>query len=165
MFEADIEAFEVLADENEVDVLIAAALHDRLAGADIGVEVEFGAERDVDRAEPAADRRGQGSLQREAGLADARERLGRQRLSVLFDRGQASEMDVPVERRACRLQDADHGLGDFGADTIAGDERGGKTGRGCHWFAFCRLGREASNNASGAIAKERSAFDGVPGLW
>ena len=58
VLDAGVEVLGVLADDDEVDVLVAGleALH-RAGGPEVGVEVERLAERDVDAPEPAPDRR------------------------------------------------------------------------------------------------------------
>ena len=75
-----VEVFGVLADDHEVDVVVARA-HALvgLARTEAGVEAELVAQRDVDRAEPVADRRRDRPLQRDLVLLDRRERLLGQR--------------------------------------------------------------------------------------
>ena len=63
VLEGDVETFQVLADQHEVDVLEAPARHQRVRGAQVGVELEFLAQPHVDGAEAAADRGGERALQ------------------------------------------------------------------------------------------------------
>ncbi len=79
--------------------------------------------RDVHRAEAAADRRGDRPLQRDAGLSDRIEHIGRERVAtVLVHHVGAGLADVPVEVDAGRLEDAPGGLGELRTGPVAGDE-------------------------------------------
>ena len=71
VLEADVESLEVLADEHEVDVLVAPARASWSGRAQVGVEAELLPQADVDRAVAAADRRRQRALERQLGAADA----------------------------------------------------------------------------------------------
>ena len=77
-FDAGVEILEILADDDNVDVVIPGP-HTlvRLAGPEAGIEVQFLAKRDVDAAEPVADRGGNGSLDGHLVPADGRKNLVR----------------------------------------------------------------------------------------
>lgn len=130
MFEGDVEAFEVFADDDEVDIFVAAAGDHRAGGAKVGVEVEFLAQADVDGAEAAADGGCERAFEGEAGAADAGKGCFGQRISAGGDRGHAAELDVPREGAAEGFEDIDGGLDDFGADAVTRDEGGGDLGSG-----------------------------------
>ena len=124
VLECDVEAFEVLADQHEVD-LVVAAREQRACGADVRVELELLAQADVDRAETASDRRGQRPLERKAGAANAFERRGGEWVARGGNRRHAGLLRFPRERRAECFEDALRHGDDLGADAIAGDERRG----------------------------------------
>jgi len=63
VFEGDIETFQVLPNEHEVDILKSPTRHQCVRGAQVGVEVEFLAQPYVDGAEAAADRGGERPLE------------------------------------------------------------------------------------------------------
>src|SRR6185503_13797766 len=95
MLEANIEAFEILADEDEIDILEAAARYDGAYRPNIGIKPEFLAQPHVDRAIAAADRRGQRAFQRKARAADAVERVLGQRIATLGERGHSGRFFFP----------------------------------------------------------------------
>ena len=105
VLEAHVEAFEILADQHEVDVLVAPAGHQRARGAHVGVELEFLAQAHVDRAEAAADRRGERALEREPRAADAVERIRGSGSPRLGERGHARRSALP-RRKARRARRA-----------------------------------------------------------
>ena len=76
VLDARVEVLRVLAHDDEVDILVPRA-HPfvRLARAQAGVQPELVAQRDVDRAEAGADRRGDRPLQGHAVRLHRRERL------------------------------------------------------------------------------------------
>ena len=75
-----VEVLGVLADDDEVDVVVAGAhARVRLARPQAGVEPELVAQRDVDRAEAGADRRRDRALERDLVRLDRGERLLGQR--------------------------------------------------------------------------------------
>ncbi len=119
-----VEVLGVLADDDQVDVVEPAAHAGvALAGADLAVKVELLAERDVDRAEAAADRRCDRPLQRCAGLTDRVEHFGRQRIAaVLLHHIGAGLADVPLELDAGRLENAPRRFGELRPGAVAGDE-------------------------------------------
>ena len=113
-----------LADDHDVDVLVARAdAGIALAGAHLRVEVEALSQRDVDRAEAAADRRRDRPLERDAALPDRLENvLGKRVSAVLLHHVAARVLDVPVEVDAGRLEHAARRLGQLRAGAVAGDQ-------------------------------------------
>jgi hypothetical protein len=138
VLEGHVQPFQVFPDQHEVDVLVAAARDHRAGRADIGVQLEFLPQPDVDRAKAAADRGGERAFERQLGAPDAGQRVGRQRIAAGGDAGQAALLDVPGERAAKGGEDRHQGVDDLGADAVAGDE-----GRGnrLHSFSFLSSGR------------------------
>ena len=126
LFELDacVEVLGVLADDDQVDVLVARAdARIALAGANLGVEVERRAEADVHAAEAAADRGRDRPLQRGSALPDRLEHVLGQRIAVvLVHHVAAGVLDVPLELDARRLEDPPGRLGQLGAGAVAGDE-------------------------------------------
>ena len=117
-----VEVLGVLADDDEVDALVARAhARVRLAGPDARVEAELVAQRDVHGAEPGADRRRDRALERDAVALDRLERLLRERRPGLLHHVDARLLDVPLERDAGRLEDAARRLGELGAGSVAGN--------------------------------------------
>ena len=118
-----VEVFGVLADDHEVDVVVARAdALERLARTQAGVEAELVAERDVDRAETGADRRRDRPLQRDLVRLHRGERLIRQRRAFLLHHVHACLPDIPVEGDPGGLQNAAGCLGQLRAGPVAGDE-------------------------------------------
>ena len=99
--DARVEVFRVLADDDDVHGLVARAdAGVRLARPQARVEVELMAERDVHRAEARADGRRDRALERDAGVADRRERLLRQRrAAVLVHDVRAGLLQLPTRAR------------------------------------------------------------------
>ena len=92
----------------------------------VRVEVERLAQPDVDAGEALADRRRHRSLQRDLVAADRVEQLGRQRLAGALERQRRRRRarSHSIETPAASRMRSD-GLGDFGTDAVAGDERDG----------------------------------------
>ena len=83
--DARVEVLGVLADDHEVDAVVARAdARVGLAGPQAGVEPELVAQRDVHRAEAGADRRRDRALERDLVRADGRERVVGQRRAGLL---------------------------------------------------------------------------------
>ena len=121
--EPDVQPLGVLPDDDEVDLLVAAARDDRLHGPHVGVEVELLPQRDGDRAVAAAHGRRERAFEREPGAPDRVERRVGQRGARLFHRAHAAELLVPIERRAHRAEHLQRRLRDLGADPVARDQR------------------------------------------
>src|SRR6266542_286880 len=121
--DAGVEVLVVLAHDHQVDVLVARA-HALvpLAGAQAGEQVELLAQGHVDAAEPGADRRGQGTLDRYPVAPDRlQHRLGERRAVPVDDVG-ARLLDVPVELDTGPLEDAPGGFGQLRPYSVARDE-------------------------------------------
>ena len=121
--DAGVEVLGVLADDHDVGLGEARA-HALvgLAGADAGVEVELLAQRDVDRAEARADRRGGRALDGDAALADRVERAVGQRVALRLVDVDAGVLEVPVELDAGGLEHAPGRLRELGPGAVARDE-------------------------------------------
>ncbi len=74
VFETDIQALEVLAHHDQIDVVVASARDQRLGRPHIGVELELLPQTHVRRAETPADRGFQRTLERQLGAAHTRQR-------------------------------------------------------------------------------------------
>jgi hypothetical protein len=76
VLDAAVEPFGVLADHDEIHVVVARPdARQRADRADRGVEVKILAQADVDRAKATPDRGGQRALEREADLRQRVERV------------------------------------------------------------------------------------------
>ena len=131
VLEARVEALGVLADQDDVDVVVATAGNDVAPRPHVGVEVEGLAERDVDRAIPFADRRLERTLEREVRALDRLERLVRHRRALLGDAGRAGDLSIPVEVGAGGVEDRERCFGDVGTDSVTGNQSAGN----CHGCA------------------------------
>ena len=123
VLDAGVEVLGVLADDHQVDVLVARveALH-RARRAQVGVQPERLAEADVDAAEAAADRRRDRSLERDLGPPDGLEHVVRQRRPVFGDDRLARLDRLPLEGQAGRVEDAAGRLRQLRTDAVAGDQ-------------------------------------------
>ena len=120
VLDSGVQILRVLADDHEIDVVVTRAdARVRLARAEAGVETELVSQRDVDRAEPGADRGGDRAFQRDAVRLDGSERLLRQRCPRRLHHVDACLTHVPVELDAGRLQNAAGRLGQLGAGAVA----------------------------------------------
>ena len=124
VLDARIEILGVLPDDDQVDVLEARPdAGVALARPHLRVHVELLAQGDVHRAEAAADRGRDRALERDSGLTDRLEHLGRQWIAaVLVHHVRARFANVPVEVDARRLEHAARGFGQLGPGAVAGDE-------------------------------------------
>src|SRR5690606_35153656 len=122
LLETDVEPLEVLANQHDVDVVVAAAGNQVLGRPHVGIQREFLTECDVHRAESAAHRCRQRTLECEPGATDAVERSLRQRIARQLDRADTAELAIPVELEAGGLQDGYCGCSDLRADSVAGDQ-------------------------------------------
>jgi hypothetical protein len=124
VLDARVDVLGVLAHHDEID----AAEARRHAGqsprrAHVGVEVEALPERHVHRAKTLAHRRGERPLERHAVRLDRRHRRLGERIAQLVDGAHAGELLVPRELGAHRVERAQRGVGDLGADPVAAQER------------------------------------------
>src|SRR5204863_3702573 len=108
----------------------ASARDHRLRGADVGVQLEHLAQRDVDGAVAVAHRRGKRPLEAQLGAADRVERRVGERRAGVLDAGHAAQLLVPVERGAEGAEDVERGLRDLGTDAVAADQGGGAPAHG-----------------------------------
>ena len=124
VLDSGVEVFGVLADDDQVDVVEARAHAGvALARPHLRVHVELLAERDVDGAEAAADRRRDRAFQRGAGLADGVQHCGRKRVSAeTVHHVGAGFLHVPLELDAGRLEDTARRLRELGAGSVARNE-------------------------------------------
>jgi hypothetical protein len=127
---ADVQAFEVLAHHDQIDLVKATAGNDRARRAQVGVELELLAQAHVGRTVAPARGRLQRALQRQARAPDALQRGRRQRVAGGLDAAEAGDLAVPVERRLQRIERGQGGVDDLFADPVTGDERGGNAGGG-----------------------------------
>ena len=123
VLDAGVEVLGVLADDDQVDVVVAEveALH-RAGRAHVGVQVERLAERDVDAPEPATDRGRDRTLERDVVAPDGVEDVVRERRPVLLDRGLAGDDRLPFEADAGRIEHAGGRLRQLRTDAVAGDQ-------------------------------------------
>jgi len=117
-------ALGVLAHGDDVDAVVARArAGNRDRRPHVGVQVEPAPQLHVERAEAAADRRRQRSLQRDAVAADRIERGLRQQLAAARLRGQPGIDEVVAQAEAERVDDGERRIHDFRANAVAADDR------------------------------------------
>ena len=124
VLDARVEALGVLADDDDIDAGVARldALH-RADRTHRGVEVERLAKQHIDRAEPRPDGSRAWALERDAVLADEVERgLRKQLLLARLDRGLACVRHRPAQVGARGIEHAARRIGDFGTNSITGDQ-------------------------------------------
>ena len=127
-----VEVLGVLADDDEVDVLVARVeALDRARRAQVRVEAERLAERDVDAPEARPDRRRDRALERDLVAADRFEDVVRQRRAVLGDHRLAGLDDLPLELDPGRVEDASSRFRQLRPDAVARNE-GHAVGHGRH---------------------------------
>src|SRR5258705_7946002 len=124
VIEADVQALGIFANNDDIDVLVPPARHDRLGGPDVRVEVELLAHGDVHRAVAAPHRSRQRAFQAESGAADRIERRVRKRRAGHLDGGHAAVLLVPIELYSQCVQYLERRFSDLGADPITTDECG-----------------------------------------
>ena len=124
VLDAGVEVLGVLADDHEVDVVVARleAL-DGAGGPEVGVQAEDLAQGHVDAAEAGADGRRDGALEGDLVAPDRLQHVVRERGPVLGHDAFAGVLDLPVERDAGGVKDTAGGLRQLGTDPVAGDER------------------------------------------
>ena len=94
-----------------------------LDGPEVGEEIEFFAQGDVDALEAAADGRGDRALQRDFVALDRFVKRGGDVFAEDFEGLGAGGKALPLPLDAGSFEDANDGLGDFRADAVAGNER------------------------------------------
>ncbi len=117
-----VEPLDVLPDQHDVHLVVPAGKNGHRR-PHVGVEIEFLAERDVDRAVPLAHRGGERSLERHLPGPDAGEGRFGKRIAVEGDRRHAGGLHVPGELDAGGLEGADGLFSDLGTDPVARDQR------------------------------------------
>jgi hypothetical protein len=145
VLERNVKPFEILADENQVDILEATAWHDCVRWAEIGIKLEFLTQTDVDGAEAAAHRGRQRSLQCQFGPMNTVQCGFRQRIPGGLDAGKAARLPISGERSTQSIQHLNHGFHDLRADTVSRDQGRGDfvdaASRACfdtHWSKHCQ---------------------------
>ena len=156
--DAGVEVLGVLADEDDVDVLVLRAdAVVALAGAYAGVEVQGLPKSDVDAPEAGAHRGRDRALDADLGLPDRLDHGVRQRRPGRLHDVDAGLLDVPLEAHPGRVEDALRGVGDLGAGAVAGDE-GDAVCHGSDSFN----GRSLTSGRRRAAANRESISDGTP---
>src|ERR1019366_1867689 len=120
VFDAGIKSFGVFAHHDQVHARVAGGNMREVAdGPEVGEEFEAPAEFDVDAGEAAADGRGYGALQSDAGALDGFAEFPGNVFLVLLKGFGAGGEAFPFEFDAGRFEHANRGLDDFGADSVA----------------------------------------------
>ena len=124
VLDSGVEVFGVLADDDQVHVVVAGLeARDGPDGSEVRVQPQSLPQGDVDGPKSDTNGRRDGSLERDLVPQDGVEnRLGKG-CSLLGHDGLAGVHDLPVEFDTRGVQDAPCRLGQFGADTVSGDER------------------------------------------
>jgi hypothetical protein len=119
-----VEVLGVLADDDEVDVLVARLQPpDAARRPEIGVQPERLAEGHVDAPEALADRGRDRALERHSVTPDRLEDVLRQGRPVLGDAGLAGLDLLPLELHTGGVEDAPGCLRQLRSDAVAGDQR------------------------------------------
>ena len=120
VFDADVQVFRVFPESDDVDVgegRLDGCV--RFGRTDIGIEVVFVAQRDVERAEPLADRRGDWRFQQETGLFKRSKGVVRDEGAVAFIFGSADVENFIGKGSLGGVEDLQDSVGDFRADAVA----------------------------------------------
>ena len=120
----NVKALEILADQDDIDIFVAA-WNDGFRGPHIGKEIKLFAHPYCRRPVALGQRRRKRPLERKAGTPDACERLLGQRISLCLEARQASELPVPLKRRAESRKDFNGGFHDLRSDAIARNQGNG----------------------------------------
>ena len=128
VLEARVEILGVLADDDHVHAL-EPGRHSRNVPdrTKVRVEVERLPQSDIHAGEPFADRRRDRTLERDLVAPDGVEHFARQRAARFLDGSYSGQLRVPVDGGARCSKDPLNGVGDFGPDAVAGNERDGVT--------------------------------------
>ena len=124
MLVPDVQAFQVFAHHDEVDIVEAPTGNDGLGWPQVGVQLEFFAQSNVGRAIASARGRFQRPLERKARAANAVEGGLWQRVPGLFDAFETRNLSVPGERRLEGVQGGQRGIDDLRTNAVAGDQGG-----------------------------------------
>jgi len=124
VLETDVFALGIFSDDDEVNAgPVGGEAGEIFDGSEVGEEVEFFAERDVDAFEAAADGSGDRAFEGDAVALDGFVEGGGDVLAVDFEGFGPGSKALPLKLDAGGFEDADYGVGDFGADAVAGNER------------------------------------------
>src|SRR5271169_426020 len=122
VFDAGVKAFGVFAHDDQVHARVARGNVREVAdGPEVGEELETLAQLDVDAGETAADGRGYGALQSDAGAFDGFAEFFGNVFVVFLEGFGAGGEAFPFEFDAGGFNHANRGLDDFGADTVTGN--------------------------------------------
>ena len=122
--DARVEILGVLAHDHEVDVLVPAAHPGiRLARAHQRIEVQLATQRNVDRADAFADRRGQRAFDRHLVAPYRLEHVRRQRVAVLLHDPETGVVHLPIDCNPGCIDDPARGIAHLRPHPITGDQR------------------------------------------
>ena len=123
MLDAGIKALGIFANDDQVNIRIASRNVRKIAnGPEVCVEFEALAQLDINAGKAAADRGGDWTLQADARPLDRIVELLWNVFLVLLEGLRPGHECFPLELDAGGLENADRGIGDFGANAVAGDE-------------------------------------------
>src|SRR6185503_8735032 len=128
MLKGDVQALEVLADENDIDVFVASARYHRADWPQVGIQPKGFPQANVHRPEAAPHGRGERALEGKLGALDALEERSGKGIALIFNCGDAALLLIPLERRAEGIEDVNDSIGDFWADSVAWDQSCRNTG-------------------------------------
>ena len=151
MLETDIQALQVLSNEDNVNVLVAPAGKNRTHRTKIRIQAERFAQPDVHRTKSSTDRRRQGALQRKPRAADALQQGVGQWIAGFLDRGHAALMRFPYKGRTEPIEDLHDGRANFRPDAITRNQ-------GCRYqFLFIGLHTSLQETyKTASLAKSKS---------
>ena len=146
VLDAGVEVLGVLADDDEIDVLVAGLeTLDRASRSEVGVQPERLAERDVDAPEALADRGRDRALEGDLVSADRFQDVLGERRAVLRDDGLACVDRLPFELDPGRVEDPPSGFRQLRTDAVAGDQ-GHTVGHGPIVAALGRSSRQGPHD-------------------
>src|SRR6185369_9530786 len=120
---AGVEAFGVLAHDNQIDIGIARRHVGQIPdGPEIRIELELFTQRDVDAGKAAADWRGDGPLQRDLVSFDRLREIFWNVFAVLRISVSTGGIGLPLEFHARRFEDANRRIDHFRSNAVARDQ-------------------------------------------
>ena len=125
MLVPDVQALEIFAHHDEIDVVEAAARNQGSRWPEIGVQLEFLAQAHIGRSITAPGRGLERALQGEPRAADARDGLGGEGILGDLHALESSGLPFPLKGRSERIQSCEDRLDDLGTDAVSGNEGGG----------------------------------------
>ena len=126
VLQAGVQVLGVLAEDGQVDGHVAEARLQARQHAhrpEVDVEPQLLAQRHVDALVAAGDGRGRGTLQADARDLERGEHVVGDQLALLGQRAHAGLHALPLDANAGGFHRAHGGLGHFGSDAVAGNER------------------------------------------